>query len=240
MTNPIKLCSTLLLALSLTGGVFVTGDRFSIAPAIARTPAETTANRVYTRANPAVVTIRNNNGHGSGFIISADGYVITNAHVMKGQPAVVTVMMADGKTEMPADLVGFATGGVDLAILKINRHGKLPTVKIAHSKSIKVGDSVYAIGTPLDESIQNSFTSGMVSAVREEGKIIQHNAAINHGNSGGPLLNNNAEVIGVNTYMATTTNANIGINFAISGDVVRQFVADALQGKASPVATIGG
>uniref|UniRef100_UPI0037C10FF6 trypsin-like peptidase domain-containing protein n=1 Tax=Chamaesiphon sp. OTE_75_metabat_556 TaxID=2964692 RepID=UPI0037C10FF6 len=99
----ITICSALLLSLSLIGGATILPP-----PLLAKTPATNTANRVYAKANPAVVTIRNNQGHGSGFIISADGFVITNAHVLKGQSAIVTVMMADGKTEMPADVVGFS------------------------------------------------------------------------------------------------------------------------------------
>ena len=115
-----KIFTTLLLATLTCGGI----STAYLAPAIAKTPVASTANRVYTKANPAVVTIRGIGGHGSGFIISADGYVITNAHVVKGQPAVVTLMMADGKTELPADVVGFGKNGLDLALLKINRRGR--------------------------------------------------------------------------------------------------------------------
>jgi serine protease Do len=240
MINSNKLGSILFLALSLAGSSCFIGYPFTAASAVARTPEETTANRVYAKANPAVVTVRNNNGHGSGFIVSSDGYIITNAHVVKGQPAVVTVMMADGKTEMPADVVGFATDGVDLALLKINRQGKLPTLQLGNAKSLRVGDSVYAIGTPLGEINQNTFTSGMVSAFREDGQTIQHNAAINSGNSGGPLLNDNGEAIGVNTYIITRNGGNVGINFAIGANTVRQFLSDARQGKVSPIATIEG
>jgi serine protease Do len=239
MMNLTKFSSTLFFVLSITGSIFCTRTTFDVAAAVARTPVETTANRVYARANPAVVTVRNNSGHGSGFIVSADGYVITNAHVVKGQPAVVTVMMADGKTEMPADVVGFATGGVDLALLKINRQVKLPTVAISNAKTLRVGDSVYAIGTPLGEVNQNTFTSGMVSAFREGGQVIQHNAAVNPGNSGGPLLNDLGEAIGVNTYIYTRNNGgSVGLSFAIGANTIRQFLADARQGKISPVATI--
>ena len=229
-----KILATLLLA-TLTCGGISTAD---LIPAAAKTPAASTANRVYDKANPAVVTIRNNNGHGSGFIISSDGYVVTNAHVVKGQPAVVTLIMADGKTEIPADLVGFGKDGLDLALLKINRRGqKFPTVALSKTTS-RVGDNTYAIGTPLHEAFKNTFTTGIVSAIREDGKYIQHNAAINKGNSGGPLLNDRSEVIGVNTLLYSPTGANIGLNYAISVDLVRQFAIDARQGKSSPVATI--
>ena len=229
-----KLFVTLLLA-TLTCGGISTAD---LIPAAAKTPAASTANRVYDKANPAVVTIRNNNGHGSGFIISSDGYVVTNAHVVKGQPAVVTLIMADGKTEIPADLVGFGKDGLDLALLKINRRGqKFPTVALSKTTS-RVGDNTYAIGTPLHEAFKNTFTTGIVSAIREDGKYIQHNAAINKGNSGGPLLNDKSEVIGVNTLGFGRDTGNVGINYAIGVDLVRQFAIDARQGKSSPIATI--
>ena len=230
-----KFFVTLLLA-TLTCGGFNAAYHI---PATAKTPVTNTANRVYTKANPAVVMIRGNSALGSGFIISADGYVITNAHVVKGQPAVLTLMMADGKTEVPADLVGFAKNGLDLAILKINRRGqKFPTV-VPAATSVRVGDNAYAIGTPLDEAFQNTFTTGIVSAIREGGKYVQHNAAINHGNSGGPLLNDKGEVIGVNTLGFGLDGGNTGISYAIGVDLVRQFVSDARQGKSSPVATTG-
>jgi serine protease Do len=244
--------SNIILSLLLTtltyGGIST--NPYSVAPAIARTPESSTASRVYEQVNPAVVTVRGVNGHGSGFIISSDGYIITNAHVAQGEPAVLTVMMADGKTEMPVDVVGFATDGVDLALLKINRPQKFPTVKFGKTSSIKVGDSVYAIGTPLNEINQNTFTGGMVSAFREDGQWIQHNAAINQGNSGGPLLNDKGEVIGVNTLGAYTyvtcrdgkicgrSVANVGINYSMGVDFVRNFIADFHHGKISSVPTI--
>jgi serine protease Do len=231
-----KILATLLLA-TLTCGGISTAD---LIPAAAKTPAaSSTANRVYNKANLAVVTIRGNTVWGSGFIISADGYVITNAHVLKGQPAVVTLMMADGKTEIPADVVGFGKNGLDLALLKINRPGKrFPTVALGRMKSVKVGDNTYAIGTPLDEAFLNTFTIGNVSALRGEGNFIQHTAAINKGNSGGPLLNDNGEVIGVNTGGFGRDTGNVGLNYAIGVNLVSQFVLDARQGKSSPVATI--
>ncbi|MFM2305061.1 MAG: hypothetical protein RLZZ135_2473 [Cyanobacteriota bacterium] len=231
-----KILTTLLLATLTCGGI----STIYLIPATAKTPAATTttANRVYEKANPAVVTIRNNNGHGSGFIISNDGYVITNAHVIKGQPAVVTLIMADGKTEIPADLVGFGKNGLDLALLKINRRGqKFPTVALSKTIS-RVGDNTYAIGTPLDEAFKNTLTTGIVSAIRDDGNYIQHNAAINPGNSGGPLLNDRGEVIGVNTLGAGRDTGNVGLNLALGINLIRQFTIEARQGKSSPVATI--
>lgn len=246
--NLVKLGSTFLIILGLGGGIALLGN--SSTPAIAKTAQATTAKQVYARANPAVVMIRGNGGWGSGFIVSQNGYVVTNAHVVKNQPTVMTLLMADGKTEMPADVVGFASGGIDLAILKINRSQKFPMLKLANAKSISVGDSVFAIGTPLSEGNQNTFTSGMVSAFRPNMGMIQHNAAINSGNSGGPLLNDRGEVVGVNTAGATSRvldaegnqvavgTGNVGVNYAITVDLLRQFLSDVRTGKISPVATI--
>jgi serine protease Do len=241
----ITLCSVLLLSLSLAGAATL-----SPPPLLARTPAANTANRVYEKANPAVVTVRNNEGHGSGFIVSADGFVITNAHVLKGQSSIVTVMMADGKTEMPADVVGFAKGGIDLALLKINRRQKFPTLNFGKSSGIRVGDDVYAIGTPLAEKNQNSFAAGIVSAIRASGKVIQHSAPINRGNSGGPLLNDRGELIAVNTGLQVSqvldeegkqvaiNTGSSGISYALGVDLVRKFLLDVKQGNISAVATI--
>jgi serine protease Do len=248
MMNTAQLYSTLLLALSLTGGMTIA----SIAsPAVANTTESATAVNVYDRVNPAVVTVWVNQGHGSGFIVSADGYVVTNAHVVKGASSIVTVMMADGKTELAADVVGFGKDGLDLALLKINRRGKLPTVKLGNARSIKVGETVYAIGTPRKDEYHNSLTRGIVSGLQRENEMIQHDATMIGGNSGGPLLNERGEVIGVNTSglwsrvicsdgeICAKSDANTGINFAINVGVLQQFILDARRGNSSPIATIG-
>jgi serine protease Do len=221
----------------------------SAPPVIAKTVGEQTANSVYKRANPAVVTVRvGEKAHGSGFIISQDGFVVTNAHVAAGAPSVVTLIMADGKTEISADIIGFAKDGVDLALLKINGRRKLPTVRLGTSRSIEVGNQIYAIGTPLDENYQNSFSPGIVSALRTG--IVQHTAPINLGNSGGPLLNSSGEVIGVNTSIALAPMAcpegstcgvaqgSVGISFAITIDTVKAFLADVKANRISSVSTL--
>jgi serine protease Do len=217
--------------------------------AIAKTSSELTANSVYKITNPAVVTIRvGEQNHGSGFIISKDGLVITNAHVAAGAPGVVTLLMADGKTQIPADVVGFAKGGVDLAVLKISGRHNLPTIKLGNRRSIQVGNQVYAIGTPFGEENQNTFTMGIISALRT-GRI-QHSASINPGNSGGPLLDGNGALIGVNTsgvlapvicadgQQCGILRGSIGIGYAIEIDVVKQFIADIKSRNLSSVSTL--
>jgi serine protease Do len=178
--------------------------------------------------------------------------VITNAHVAAAGPGVVTLLMADGKTKISADVVGFAKGGVDLAVLKINGRHNLPTIKLGNSRSIEVGNQVYAIGTPFNEFNQNTFTMGIVSAMRRG--IIQHSASINPGNSGGPLLNGNGEVIGVNeaiylphvnckdedgneSEQCPKVEGNVGIAYAIEIDVVKRFIADIKSRNLSRVST---
>jgi serine protease Do len=241
-----KILTTFLLSTLTFGSIAANPDVI----VNAKTPVSTTANRVYKKSSPAVVTIRGNYGLGTGFVINASGYVLTNAHVVGDEPEVVTVMMADGKTEMPADVVGFGLNGVDLALLKINRQKKLPTLSLGSQKSIQVGDRVYAIGSPLGEERFGTLTAGMVSSLRDGGRSIQHDAAISPGSSGGPLLNDNGEVIGVNTSITTgkvvcndgqicgRTINNIGLNYAISIDVVRSFLQDVSKGKISSRSTL--
>ncbi len=155
------------------------------------------ANQVCTKGGAAVVTVKNGNGHGSGFLVSQDGLIITNAHVVDGGPSVVTVAFRDGK-QVPADVIGFARGGVDLAALKIQNRKNLPHLNLARPGTAKVGYQVFAIGSPLDADNRDTCTQGNISRIRPDG-IIQHTATLNLGNSGGPLLNSKGEVIGVNT-----------------------------------------
>ena len=189
----------------------------------------------------------NGEGHGSGFIVSSDGLVLTNSHVVENAPATVTVILADGSRVL-ADVVGYEPYGMDLAALKIRDRTDLPAIKLDTSNVVKVGESVYAIGTPLDLANRNTFTSGIVSRFDPEFGLIQHDAPINQGNSGGPLLNSNGEVIGVNTaiFKASVTDenntvigsseGNIGINFAIAVKQVQSFLVAVQEGNAPSVA----
>jgi serine protease Do len=233
-------------------GLMVAGSIQTIVqtpPVLAKSVSEQTASNVYKKANSAVVTVRvGEKSYGSGFIVSKDGWVITNAHVAAGAPSVVTLMMADGKTEVAADVVGFAKGGIDLAVLKINGRRNLPMVRLGNNRSIEVGNQVYAIGTPLGESNYNTLTTGIVSALRTG--IVQHSAPINPGNSGGPLINSAGEVIGVNTSGALAevlaprgqdgivVRGSTGIGYAIDVDYVRAVLADLKAGNLSPVSTL--
>ncbi|WP_013325234.1 trypsin-like peptidase domain-containing protein [Gloeothece verrucosa] len=192
--------------------------------------------QVYEQASPAVVTIMTSDAMGSGFIVSNDGLVITNAHVVRDATSPVKIVLADER-EVVADLVGFQGQGLDLAALKIRNPSNLKTLRLGDPKAVKVGQSVYAIGTPLDPQLQNTYTSGIVSRVDHKRGFIQHDAAINPGNSGGPLLNSNGEVIGVNTMLINPSgNTNIGIGLAISIAEVQPFLVALQKGDSSMIA----
>lgn len=162
---------------------------------------------------------------GSGFLISSDGYIVTNNHVVAGGPAGeavdrVTVTLFDGK-EYQAEIVGRDPSS-DIALLKI-RASDLPFVKMADSKKSRVGDWVIAIGNPL--GLGNTVTAGIISALQRNigaggayDRFIQTDTAINPGNSGGPLFNLKGEVVGINNRLISPVGANIGVGFAIPAD----------------------
>ena len=154
-------------------------------------------------------------GLGTGFIISSDGYICTNHHVVQNVDT-VTVTVADKSYE--AEIIG-SDIVTDIALLKIKGKGVFKPVYFGNSEDVKVGDFVLAIGNPF--GLDKTFTSGVVSGtgrkqLDETGNShIQTDAAINQGNSGGPLINLDGEVIGVNRAIYSSTGGNIGIGFAI-------------------------
>lgn len=155
-------------------------------------------------------------GVGSGFILSPDGYVMTNAHVVDGASEVI-VTLAD-KREFKAKIIG-ADKRTDVAVVKIDAKN-LPAVKIGNTNNLKVGEWVMAIGSPF--GLENTVTAGIVSAKqRDTGDylpFIQTDVAINPGNSGGPLLNMNGEVVGINSQIYSRSGGFMGISFAIPID----------------------
>ncbi|MGB3640047.1 MAG: trypsin-like peptidase domain-containing protein, partial [Rivularia sp. (in: cyanobacteria)] len=204
--------------------------------AVAQTAEEQIGRNVYQKASPAVVTVKDGKGHGSGFIVSQDGLIVTNAHVVEGSPSVVTVEFADGK-KLPADVLGFAKGGLDLAVLKIHNQKNLQTLTLASNGSARVADRVFALGSPLDPEFKDTFTQGNITRINKE--VIQHNAPVYGGNSGGPLLNSKAKVIGVNTsIIGASGKLNTGMNFSIPVSDVRSFIAAARKGDLSQVSTL--
>ena len=163
---------------------------------------------------------------GSGFIISEDGYVLTNNHVI-GDADKITVRLSSNE-EYTAKVVG-ADEKTDIALIKITPKHPLPTLSLGTSARLQVGDWVVAIGNPF--GLEQTVTAGIVSAKgRAIGAgpyddFIQTDASINPGNSGGPLLNLNGEVIGINTAIMSQSGGNIGIGFAIPIDLAKPIVA---------------
>jgi len=160
-------------------------------------------------------------------VVSADGYVLTNAHVVDGADEVY-VTLTD-KREFKAKVLG-ADARADVAVLKIDSGGKLPYLTIGDPNKARVGEWVIAIGSPFN--LENTVTSGIISAkARDTGDLlplIQSDVAVNPGNSGGPLINLRGEVIGINSQIATLSGGYNGISFAIPIDEAMR-VADQLK-----------
>lgn len=212
---------------------------------VANVEGSLTASQVYAQNVNTVVAISNSSittniygqttqtaSSGSGFILTEDGYVVTNYHVVEGATT-LTVITSD-ETEYAAKLVGYDESN-DVAVLKIEAEG-LPYVTLGSSDNLVVGDQVVAIGNPLGE-LTSTLTAGYVSAINRDVttesaiiNMIQTDAAINPGNSGGPLFNMKGEVIGITTakYSGTTSSgASIeGIGFAIPIDDVITLIDD--------------
>src|SRR5205809_1715813 len=174
------------------------------------------------------------NSLGSGVIVTNEGHIITNNHVVtdrQGRPVdQIEVQLSDGRT-MKARLVG-ADEQVDLAVLKIDEPGVKP-LKLADSDMVQPGDFVLAIGNPL--GFEETVTDGIISSKGRPNRsdffadLLQTNAAINPGNSGGPLINLRGEVIGINTVIASTTGGSQGLGFAIPSNTVRMALESLLK-----------
>ncbi|MDX1531536.1 MAG: trypsin-like peptidase domain-containing protein [Rhodothermales bacterium] len=173
-------------------------------------------------------------GVGSGFVISPDGYVVTNDHVA-GSATELTISFPDGR-ELPARLVG-TDPETDIALLKVEPEEPLPYLAFSASEDVFVGEWAVALGNPfgLFEAAEPTVTVGVVSAVGrdlavDEGRVfrdmIQTDAAINRGNSGGPLVNALGEVIGVNTFIYSRTGGSVGIGFAVPAWRVQRIVEE--------------
>lgn len=169
-------------------------------------------------------------GTGSGVIISEDGYIITNNHVIQGASE-LEITLNDNRT-FKAKLVG-TDSKMDIALLKINTSEKLPFAAFADSDAISVGDWVLAVGNPYN--LTSTVTAGIVSAkarnLSENGiqSFIQTDAAVNPGNSGGALVNSNGDLIGINTMISSATGSYVGYSFAIPSNMARKIVNDLME-----------
>jgi putative serine protease PepD len=223
------------------GGTATAAQRASAAPVTANPSASTlTAGDIYDRSKDAVAYITSKTGQGTatgtGFAISKDGYLVTNAHVVDGASS-VSVKVGDSKA-VTAKVVG-VDQSTDIALLKIDTGGTpLQTLTLGDSSKVQVGDPVFAIGNPF--GLDRTLTTGVVSALQRSidapngyaiSNVIQTDAALNPGNSGGPLLDANGRVIGVNSQIESTATSptgegqNSGIGFAVPSDTVKNVVA---------------
>lgn len=214
------------------------------------------AKQVYDKCAPSVVSIKaageDSSGYswGTGIIFSSDGYIVTNTHVIDGSSEVI-IGLYDGSS-YPAKLVGADTMS-DVAVLKIEAEG-LCAAEFAYASQLDIGETVYALGNPLGENYRLTLTDGIISAISREisfngytMNLLQTNAAINEGNSGGPLINRHGQVIGITNMKVMSSvsyNAVEGIGFAIPSDTVREMVDSllsdgAVYGRSTIGITIG-
>jgi S1-C subfamily serine protease len=182
---------------------------------------------------------------GSGFVIDKAGHVVTNYHVIEGASKVEVSF--SGNDEMPATVVG-RDPSTDIAVLRIKgAQGRaLTPLELGNSDLVRVGDAVVAIGNPF--GLERTVTAGIVSALQREitapngfaiDRVIQTDAAINHGNSGGPLLNADGRVIGVNSQIESESGGNVGIGFAVPINTVKDVVSQLLESGKVDHAYIG-
>jgi len=179
------------------------------------------------------VSVPGGQAQGSGFVYDTKGNIVTNDHVVDSASS-ITVAFPDGST-YPAKLVG-NDASTDLAVIKVNAPAsKLHPLTLGDSSQLSVGDSVVAIGAPF--GLAETVTSGIVSALHRQmtspngfaiADSIQTDAAINHGNSGGPLLDSSGHVIGVNTQIKSDSGGNEGVGFAVPSATIRNVVAQIL------------
>jgi S1-C subfamily serine protease len=236
---------------STTTIVETTGDA-PLATAPASVPGDqssSTVNAIYREAAPGVVQVTSSvvtetifgtqrgEALGSGFVIDKDGHVLTNFHVIQGAQHVFVNFSQNDRLE--ARVVG-SDPATDLALLAIGAHRRaLSPIPLGNSDTVAVGEPVVAIGNPF--GLDRTVTSGIVSAVQRQiqspsgfaiDKVIQTDAAINKGNSGGPLLDSGGRVIGINTQIATDgsgSEGNVGIGFAVPVNTVKDVVSELMR-----------
>jgi S1-C subfamily serine protease len=222
---------------------------------------------IYERLSPGVVTITSlfskseslsdileggGAGQGTGFVLDGDGYIATNAHVITNgtgsrltKAREVYVQFADGN-QVSADVVGYDPNA-DVGVVKVNPKGlDLVPLELGHNKDVRVGEPVAAIGSPFGE--QGSLSIGVVSAENRTiealtdfsiSDAIQTDAAVNRGNSGGPLLDADGKVLGINSQIRSAGGGSVGVGFAVSVDTVRRSIEQIRGGGEARYAYIG-
>ena len=235
----------------LTGEIFIPTVPYGQGGAltIVRQQGEALSPReVYQQVNPSVVTVITQHEEGmsvgTGVIFSEDGYILTNYHVLDGGSGCM-VLLDTGYTLNAAYVAGDIPN--DLAILKVDMAG-FPAAEFGDSDLLSVGDPVYAIGNPLGVELRGTLTDGLVSAINRDVwvddrymTLIQTNAALNSGNSGGPLINEFGQVVGINVIKMTSRYSNVeGLGFAIPSASVERITNDLLTyGECQPEPLLG-
>jgi putative serine protease PepD len=247
------LAGGLVSAVLVSGGAFALGwvgdDGGATSAAVKPGPALVGAKQtgdvaaIYAAARESVVSIKTNDGSGTGFVVKADGTIVTNAHVV-GDASTVQVQFADDETA-----TGTVTGvdrSSDLAIVKVNTSRKLKALSLADSSAVRTGQLAVAIGSPF--GLSQTTTAGIVSGTGRHiqapdgfqiDSVIQTDAPINPGNSGGPLLDATGRVIGVNSQIASESGGSVGIGFAVPSNTVRDVIPRLQRGESIKRAYIG-
>ncbi len=224
--------------------------RLELSPAEGRAPLA--PEEIYEKVHLSVVTVLGKrhkySSVGTGVIFSEDGYILTNYHVISGCESCDVWVKGPTGAESPyeAQLVGY-DAAQDLAVLKVKASGLLPA-EFGVSDSLQVGDTCYAIGNPLGLDLRNTFTNGIISAasrtVEVDGvnmMLLQTNTALNSGNSGGPLINEYGQVVGINTIKMMSEYDTIeGLGFAIPTSQAERWVNElVMYGQLEPLVTLG-
>lgn len=190
-------------------------------------------NLVYESIMPGIVSIEANLdvgvSSGTGCVVSSNGIILTSLHVVN-KARNIEITTASGKT-YKGKVVAILKDKNDLALIKIDTNENLKTLKFGDSENVKVGEQVLAIGNPF--GFRGTLTTGIVSRIDYQRKKIQTDAAINPGCSGGPLLNLNGEIIGINQsiYNPDNNRSNIGIGFAVPSNYAKEFITSVKNSK---------
>ena len=214
----------LVILITLAGTwYFISNDKNKLVSA-----SEKSIESVVTISSENMSFANNKSGIGSGVIFSNDGYIVTNLHILSGKN--INVKINDGES-YPASVIGIDKN-TDIAVLKISSKEKLKSISFADSDNLKIGDRVLAIGNPYGIGI--SVSNGIISATgRDYGnpylQLIQTDAAINPGNSGGALVNENGNLVGINSKIFSRTGAYQGIGFAIPSNLVVQIATQLIK-----------
>jgi S1-C subfamily serine protease len=243
------LAGGLVAAVLVGGGAVVLGVTDDPPAAVPATPALVTGKQtgnveaIYAAARESVVSIKTEEGSGTGFVVDADGTIVTNAHVV-GSASTVQVQFADDETTQGT--VGGVDTSSDLALVKVDTTRKLKALSLADSSTVRTGQLAVAIGSPF--GLSQTATSGIVSGTGRHiqapdgfqiDSVIQTDAPINPGNSGGPLLDASGKVIGVNSQIASQSGGSVGIGFAVPSNTVRDVIPRLERGETIKRAYLG-